>query len=1048
MAEQTFRSPGFFEREIDLTQRTVEIEGVPAGIIGTATQGPAFVPVTLGSFVDFERKFGTLNRDQFGPYAVQEWLRNRTAVTYVRVLGAGAANSTGDIQTTLSQGTVKNAGFRIKGAEVGSVAGSTDKRHKGSIQFIVASHDVNEFESVGYPLFTDSDSFNTSTSIRLVRAMLFTATGSRVQMLDYNQSYSNSNVSDDLAKVQDYTGVPEGGTFKLVLSSALGTSFGNSDSNAGIKIYTASLDPSSDYYIGKFLNKDPNKFQEEQHLLYADFAVESELARVTYNASKGTVGVASGSDGTSSASGDTSLKFRDVFGRFDTRYQTAKTTPFISQPFGNKEYNLFHFESLDDGEIGNKRVKISISNLRRSTNAKTKFGTFTVLVRDYNDTDTDLKILEQYPLCTLDPTDENYVANKIGDMNVYYNFDAETESERRLNVEGKRPNRSSFVRIVMNRQVEDGLIPEDALPFGFRGIPLIKTNESLTDDDSVLPGGSKRHRLALEEGSAAVANESLTGSILPPVPFRFKVTRGALNKSSSPVFTGQPGSLELADNRFFWGVKLESLPLTGTIGDAVLQSNASSTKNPLVESYSKFLGIQKLDALVTGSGADLFNNNKFSLSKVALHNQIALTSNIESSIATAVTGTASEHMLDSAYIRNGVVETKNYTITDDGSGANQRITFATLAAARNAKYFNRFTDYAKFTNVFYGGFDGLNILDKDNRLMNDRASSVDSNGKGDVSNGTFTHQNLHADSNAGSGKDNNIINSYRTAARIITDPLASRVNIVAIPGIREPFVTDFVSDLTRDYSKAIFLMDIPAYDDDGNRIHSVTKRPNVQETVETFDARALDNSYTATYFPDVVFADDVNNTAVTLPASIAALKALGYNDSVAYPWFAPAGFNRGALSNVLNSKVRLNAEDRNVLYEARINPIANFPNGGFVIFGQKTLQQDRSALDRVNVRRMLLEVKRIISDIANRLIFEQNTPQTRARFVAESTPQLATIQAQQGIDQFQVIMDSSNNSAEDIEQNRLNGRIVLVPTRAVEFIAIDFIITNSGVSFE
>ena len=198
----------------------------------------------------------------------------------------------------------------------------------------------------------------------------------------------------------------------------------------------------------------------------------------------------------------------------------------------------------------------------------------------------------------------------------------------------------------------------------------------------------------------------------------------------------------------------------------------------------------------------------------------------------------------------------------------------------------------------------------------------------------------------------------------------------------------------------------------------------------------------------MIFADDTNNTAVSLPASIAALTALGYNDSVAYPWFAPAGFNRGALTNVLNSEVRLNAGDRNILYEAKINPIANFPNGGFVIFGQKTLQQDRSALDRVNVRRMLLEVKRIVSDIANHLIFEQNTPQTRARFVAQVTPQLATIQTQQGIDQFKIVMDTSNNSSEDIEQNRLNGRIVLVPTRAVEFIAVDFIITNSGVSFE
>jgi hypothetical protein len=244
-------------------------------------------------------------------------------------------------------------------------------------------------------------------------------------------------------------------------------------------------------------------------------------------------------------------------------------------------------------------------------------------------------------------------------------------------------------------------------------------------------------------------------------------------------------------------------------------------------------------------------------------------------------------------------------------------------------------------------------------------------------------------------------------------------------------------------------MDMPAYDDDTNRLYDdATVRPNVRRSVEQFESRALDNNYVATYFPDVIIEDPINRASVNVPASIAAVGALAYNDAVAYPWFAPAGFNRGALDNVMNTEVRLTAEDRNVMYESMINPIANFPDGGFVIFGQKTLQQARSALDRVNVRRMLLEVKRIVSDIAVKIIFEQNTPATRARFVAQVTPQLATIQAQQGIDQFKVVMDSSNNTDEDIEQNRLNGRIVLVPTRAVEFIAIDFIITNSGVSFE
>ncbi len=1035
MTEQTFRSPGFFEREVDLTQRTVEIEGIPAGIIGTSTHGPAFVPVTLGSYSDFERKFGSLSKDKFGPYAVKEWLKNRSSVTYIRVLGAGAANSTDDVLETETSGIVKNAGFVIKGTPADAQPTSpvpSEKRHAGSVQFLTAVHSVTANEQVGYPIFSDNQSYDTTGNIRLVRAMIYTSVDTRIQLLNHDEEYSSSNVSDDIANISDYTGTNLDGTFKLVISSSQGSSYSNDEGNAGIKIYTASLNPENDHYIGNFLNNSPENFQSTGHLLYADFPVEDQLARVTYDGSSGTVGILSGSDSVSSVS---SLEFRDLFGRFDTRYTTAKTTPFISQPFGSKEYDLFHFEALDDGEVGNKRVKVSISNLRKSTNPKVKFGTFNVLIRDVNDSDTNLKVLEQFSNCTLDPRSEDYIANKVGDMKVYFNFNAATESERRLNVAGKRPNQSRYVRIVMNDAVENRKVPEDALPFGFRGIPVLKMNNNLTDNDTVLEGGTLDSRLA--SVGTGLSNYHLTGSILPPLPFRFKSTRGAV-KSSSPDFIGEAGSLEIADKRYFWGVKSE------VVGSNALQPNASAKKNNLVEGYSKFLGIGKLDALVSDQEADELNNNKFTLARVALSGSIPTSSNIESEIASVITESSDEHVRDAVYIRNGNLETKNYTIKDSISN-DQRVTFATLAAARSAKYFNKFSQYAKFTNIMHGGFDGINILDPDAQLMNDKASSVSAGGlaAGDA-NG---YKGLDSSSSPGTGKDNSTVSSYRTAAKIITDPFASRVNIVALPGIKEPFVTDYVSDLTREYSKAIYLMDIPAFDDASNRVFDSSVLPSVTETIDQFDGRAIDNNYVATYFPDMIFKDEENNINVELPASIASLKALGYNDSIAYPWFAPAGFNRGALNNAVNSSLRLNAEDRNNLYEARINPIANFPNGGFVIFGQKTLQQDRSSLDRVNVRRMLLEVKRIVSDVANNLIFEQNTPQTRARFVAEVTPALSTIQVQQGVDQFQVVMDSSNNSNEDIQTNRLNGKIVLVPTRAIEFIAVDFIITNSGVSF-
>lgn len=189
-----------------------------------------------------------------------------------------------------------------------------------------------------------------------------------------------------------------------------------------------------------------------------------------------------------------------------------------------------------------------------------------------------------------------------------------------------------------------------------------------------------------------------------------------------------------------------------------------------------------------------------------------------------------------------------------------------------------------------------------------------------------------------------------------------------------------------------------------------------------------------------------------VPPSVAALGAIAFNDKVGFPWFAPAGFNRAGLDFVSNTDVRLGKDDRDKLYDARINPIVHFPRQGttpvFVIFGQKTLQQAKSALDRVNVRRMLIEVKRVVVQITREgFVFEQNVKTTRDRWVAAIVPRLALVQTQSGIEMFNVIMDESNNTQEDVDNNRLKGRIVIVPTRTVEFVAIDFILSNAGVSF-
>lgn len=175
--------------------------------------------------------------------------------------------------------------------------------------------------------------------------------------------------------------------------------------------------------------------------------------------------------------------------------------------------------------------------------------------------------------------------------------------------------------------------------------------------------------------------------------------------------------------------------------------------------------------------------------------------------------------------------------------------------------------------------------------------------------------------------------------------------------------------------------------------------------------------------------------------------AFAYNDKVAYPWWAPAGFNRAALDYVRLTQVRINNQDREKLYSSRINPIVKFPQEGYVIFSQKTLKLGRSALENINVKRMVLEVKRAVVNSAMKQLWEQISNEVRANFVKAATSSLSTIQLKKGIERFNVICDDTNNTANDVNENRMNGRIEFKPTKSVEFIAINFIITRSGVEF-
>lgn len=209
----------------------------------------------------------------------------------------------------------------------------------------------------------------------------------------------------------------------------------------------------------------------------------------------------------------------------------------------------------------------------------------------------------------------------------------------------------------------------------------------------------------------------------------------------------------------------------------------------------------------------------------------------------------------------------------------------------------------------------------------------------------------------------------------------------------------------------------------------------------------IDTSYAATYFPWVKVSNPVNNQPTWVPPSVVMPGVISFNDSAAAPWYAPAGLNRGGLTSVSDTYLILSPKQKGDLYEARINPIVSFPNIGTAVWGQKTLQARPSALDRVNVRRLLITVKKFIASSTRYLVFEQNTNATRKRFESIVNPYMEGIRNQQGLYAFRVIMDSTNNTPDLIDQNILYGQIFLQPTRTAEFIILDFNIQPTGASF-
>jgi len=342
--------------------------------------------------------------------------------------------------------------------------------------------------------------------------------------------------------------------------------------------------------------------------------------------------------------------------------------------------------------------------------------------------------------------------------------------------------------------------------------------------------------------------------------------------------------------------------------------------------------------------------------------------------------------------------------------------------------------YDNFTSPLYGGFDGLNIKE----IEPFRNSAMTTGGTPD------TEFNNYA------------VNTIQQALHSVSDPEAVEFNLLAVPGITNTKLTQQMIDVCEDRADALAVIDLSdVYTPFTENTESFKDRITVPNTtVATLRTRGLNSSYACTYYPWVQIRDTINSRLLWAPPSVIALGVMAGSEAASKLWFAPAGFNRGGLTEgsagipVTGVTYKLTSKERDTLYTANVNPIASFPSEGIVVFGQKTLQVTRSALDRINVRRLMIYIKKEVSRISSGLLFDQNVSVTWNRFLNQVNPFLNSIQSDLGLTEFRVILDETTTTPDLVDQNIMYAKIFLKPARSIEFIAVDFVITRSGASFD
>ena len=1035
-----FLSPGIFLNEIDKSILDLEPEIIGPIVIGRSEKGPSGTPIKVRSYAEFVEIFGEpipgiregdIFRDgnRLGPtyasYAAKAWLTNNSPLTFVRLLG----------EQHPTAGPTGYAGWGGATTAANTPGGAIAKGLQGSLER-TAAYEASTAGAAGlsggaYALWLfngiqqieDTSTTNASDTYATgALGAIFYCDYQTTAVLSGTFNFEDENSQHVATASQAATiGTSSAGTLSILIGTPaqiLSSSEGNIDGgglHASVTKVDFNFNRHSDSFIRKVFNTNPT-------LTNATITATSSRGYFLGETYEGWVEDKLGSWDNVTHGLLMGLRSREAIPNegSDFRFgrKNAHTGWYISQDTGaaanwdiESTQKLFRFISLNQGEWTQNNIKISIEDIKLPTDKFNKYGTFSVVLRSLADRDASPQVIEAYRGLNLNPNSQDYIKRRLGDKYLEWN-----SAESRYREYGDYANTSKYIRVEMDEGVDTGAVGESLVPFGvfgpYRFLNLLSfTGSQAGGTDAYSNSTLAQGPLTQYHMIVGDTNVGIPAGIQGLFTSSMSLTHYAGTRAAGHQTTA-PGKMAMSSSFHFPELALRGKHTDGDIDDA----------------RKAYWGVR-----TERSGSRIFDE---SVRDVVRALPAAVDPERDGSSYTNVSWVFSLDDLtkDSTDV---IVYDSGSRVSDAGSA-----TVRNLSVASGSGWIANSASYNRFTTLMHGGFDGFDITEKDplrNSLLYNAST-------------TQTELNNYA------------YNTIRQAIQSIKDPEMLEYNIASIPGISNPTLTKLLVDQCEDRGDALAVIDLDNSTNGKGMYQPNTEGSESEKTrIDNQDIdvvraqledREINSSYGCTYYPWVQIRDDRTAAILKVPASVVALGAMSFSDAVQAPWFAPAGFTRGGLSNgaaglnVVGISHKLISEDRDKLYEANINPIATFPSEGIVVFGQKTLQVVPSALDRINVRRLLIFVKKEVSRIAATTLFDQNVESTWLRFSNRAKSFLSGVKSQLGLVDYKVVLDSTTTTPDLIDKNIMYAKIFLKPARAIEFIALDFIITDSGASFE